>query len=225
MIIKAVVFDLDGTLLDTLEDIGESANLVLTKHCFPANPISNYRILTGDGAEVLFRRASHNKASEAVIRTMVKEFQTLYSSRCTSKTKAYDGIIKLLYWLKKSRIHCAVLSNKFHDLTNILIKHYFPLIEFSAIYGQLFGIPIKPDPVQVLNILSQLQCEPCEAMLVGDTCVDMQTAKNAGVFAVGVLWGFRDMNDLVNYGADAVVKSPEEIQNLIINIENGYMAT
>ena len=217
--IKAVIFDLDGTLLNTLDDIGESANDILSKHGLSINPISEYAFLTGNGAKTLFKRASHGIVDEEKILTMVNDFHAIYKSRCTSKTKIYNGIEDLLLWLNETQICCSVLSNKSHDITNLIIRHYFKHIDFTDICGQQANVPLKPDPTQILNMASKLQCSHEEIMFVGDTCVDMQAAKNAGIFAVGVLWGFRDKNELLNNGADAIAESPQDIKELIVAMQ------
>jgi phosphoglycolate phosphatase len=209
---KAVIFDLDGTLLNTLEDVANSVNQILVRYGLDANPIDHYKSLIGNGAQNLIRQAACGKLDEAKIADVVKEFRILYTKKFKLKTKKYDGIDDLLAWFDKKEIVYAVLSNKSHNLTNKIVKHYFPHRNFSAIIGQQTGIPIKPNPVQATKIISHFKCKPEEVIFIGDSGVDMETAKNAGTFAIGVLWGFREQNELLRYGANILAHKPEDIK-------------
>ena len=212
----AVIFDLDGTLLNTLDDIGDSVNQILTEYGLPTHPIGDYKHMIGNGAKNLMRRATCEKVAASELDALVEKFRTLYATRYDQKTVKYDGIDDVLDWLDQVKIPYAVFSNKPHDITNRIIRRFFPNRCFTAVYGQQIGIPIKPDPTQVMRILSQLRCSAQEAMFIGDSSVDMETAKNAGVFALGVLWGFRDRDELLAHGADALAKTPADIRRLIV---------
>jgi len=209
---KAVIFDLDGTLLNTLDDIGESANGVLAEYNLPACPINNYKLFIGNGAKNLIRRASKGKIEETELDIVINKFRAAYALRFDRKTKIYPGIENLLTWLQNVGIPFGVLSNKSNDLTNKIIKHYFPSHTFFAICGQKTGIPIKPDPTQANNMISTLKYQSNEFIFVGDSGVDMDTAHNAGIYALGVMWGFREKSELEDHRADFIVSNPEEIR-------------
>ncbi|MDR0372155.1 MAG: HAD family hydrolase [Nitrososphaerota archaeon] len=212
---KAVIFDLDGTLLNTLEDIVDSVNHVLMGYGLEINQADYYKLRIGRGAQNLIRQASDGKIDEDKIDDAVKEFQRIYAKRFNLKTRKYVGIDDLLNWLDKKRIQYAVLSNKPHNLTTKIVKHYFPHRNFSAIIGQQTGIPLKPDPAQVTKIISQFQCKAEEVVFIGDSGVDMETAHNAGTFALGVLWGYREQKELLKYGAIALAHKPKDIEIFI----------
>ena len=212
---KAVIFDLDGTLLDTLEDIGESVNQALVEHGFPENPIVNYKKYVGNGAKNLIIRATHEKANDVEVEKILKRYREIYNQRFFLKTRIYDGIKELLVWLNEVNIPYAVLSNKKHELTNSVIGHYFADMNFSIVCGHKSSVPLKPDPTQALYIVSKLNCKAEDVVFIGDTDVDVLTAKNAGIFAVGALWGFRDEFELCKNGADAIVKTPNDVRAII----------
>jgi len=212
---KAAIFDLDGTLINSLEDIGDSVNQALAEHGFQINPINDYRYFIGNGAKKLAMRATHGKATESDIENIVLRYREIYKDKCFLKTHIYEGITELLSWLDEVNITCAVLSNKKHELTNLITKHYFPKKNFFAIYGHKVGVPIKPDPTQALKIISEMNCKLEDIVYIGDTDVDIMTAKNAGVFVIGALWGFRDRAELLNHGADAIAKTPVDVIEII----------
>ena len=208
---KTVIFDLDGTLLNTLEDIGESANQCLAEYGFPAYPIGDYREFVGDGARNLIIRATNGNAEEPIIDEIVIKYKRLYEERYDVKTVKYSGIDALLSWLDEMGIPYSVLSNKTQSASEKIIRRYFPLNSFFSISGQRDGIPIKPDPAQAIRIINELRCDPRDAVFIGDSRTDMDTAKNAGMFALGVLWGFRDKAELLSHGADAVAETPLDV--------------
>jgi len=209
---KAVIFDLDGTLLNTLEDIVDSVNQVLIGYGLDTNQIEYYKLRIGRGAQNLIRQASCGNLDDSKIDDAVREFQRIYAKRFNLKTEKYDGIEDLLTWLDKKGIFYAVLSNKPHNLTNKIIRHYFPHRNFSAIIGQQTGIPLKPDPTQVIKIISHIKCKAEEVVFIGDSGIDMETAHNAGTFALGILWGYREQSELVKYGANALAHTPKDIE-------------
>lgn len=212
--IKAVIFDLDGTLLDTLTDIGKSVNRILLRHGFLENSIDDYRFFLGDGAKNLIKRATSEVADDQTCELIIKEFIDLYAENCDIETRKYDGIDSLLDFLGNKNIQCAVLSNKVHEITEKLVKIYFPLRPFVSVFGQRSGVPKKPDPVVTNEIISKFQCEPHEVAFLGDSGVDMKTAVNAGAVPVGVLWGFRERDELLESGAKIFIEHPDDMKKL-----------
>ena len=213
---KAIIFDLDGTLLDTIEDISDSMNHVLEARGFPRHTVAEYKRFVGDGAANLVKRSVRGSEAAGEILTLLEqEFRADYNKRQTVKTRPYNGISELLAALAERGIKIAVLSNKPHDLTEKIIAHYFPDVTFSAVIGQRAGFPIKPDPAAALEILEILEVRGDDVLYVGDTGTDMQTAKAAALTAVGALWGFREKAELAENGADHYAQRPMDI---IMNI-------
>ena len=214
---KAVIFDLDGTLLDTIDDIADSMNAVLAKHSLPQHSVEKYKLFVGDGAALLvIRSASGAGLTEHTLSQLVTEYKEEYLTRQADKTMPYAGIPELLSALAERDIKMAVLSNKSQAATNEVMAHFFPNIHFSALIGQREGYPIKPDPTGALEILKMLGLPREEVLYVGDTDTDMQTAVAAGIKAVGALWGFREKKELAENGAAVFTAQPLDILELII---------
>ena len=214
---KAVCFDLDGTLLDTLEEIAVSANAVLERNGYPSHPLESYRYHVGDGVQRLIERVlPESKAKEELlIRSLVAELETEYDKRANRLTTIYPGILELLDKLESLGIRLAVLSNKPHLLTEECIKRFFPNRAFEVVLGQQSHRARKPDPAGAIEVATQLGIPPNEVLYVGDTDVDMKTAKAANMTAVGVLWGFRQRDELLSNGADHIAQSPDDIAKLL----------
>ena len=212
---KAVIFDLDGTLLNTLCDIAESANQVLLKYGYPQNPIEQYKYLVGKGVRNLILNAIEETVTEDRLECIISDYKDIYSKRFCEKTSKYAGIDSLLDHLDELGILYAILSNKPHNLTCRSIAHYFPNRNFQAIVGQQDNIPMKPNPDSVRGILDCFRCKANETMFIGDSGVDMETAKNANMFGVGVLWGYREKEELLSHGAKKLVAHPSDILELI----------
>jgi len=213
---EAVLFDLDGTLLDTLADIAGAANAALKRMGFPPHPVENYRYLVGDGAGCLARRvlgeADHDEATVERCRLAItEEYQTHWSRN----TKAYSGIAELLTELRARGVPMAVLSNKPHDATTRVVEFFFPDKPFRIVRGAQPGVPIKPDPTAALQIAKELSIEPARFIYLGDTDTDMRTAVAAGMFPTGALWGFRTAEELTATGAQTLLKTPLELLNLL----------
>jgi phosphoglycolate phosphatase len=213
---RAVLFDLDGTLLNTLEDLADSVNSVLAARGLPQHPVAAYRYFVGDGATVLMTRVLplQNRDAETIA-ACVSEFTEVYAEHWNRKTRAYEGIPDLLDALVERRIRKAVLSNKPHAYTRLCVEHLLPQWKFDVILGQGEDVPRKPDPGGALRVAAVLDVAPGDVLYVGDTGTDMQTAVAAGMFPLGVLWGFRTKEELLANGARAVVESPAEITYMI----------
>jgi len=214
--IRLVIFDLDGTLLNTLQDLADCTNVVLRQHGFPEHPEDAYRYFVGNGIPTLIERALPDTArTPEVIAQVLADFMPYYDLHKADKTAPYSGIIELLETLQKKNIAIAVASNKTHSAMAPLLAHYFPTIKFAAFFGNRPQVPIKPHPQIVEDVLNQTGISKIETLYVGDTAVDMETAQNAGLRKIGVLWGFREKEELVSAGADILVENPEEILNYL----------
>jgi phosphoglycolate phosphatase len=215
MKVKAVIFDLDGTLLNTLSDIGEASNKILSFWGLPTPEIEEYKSFIGNGTKNMIRKASRDALFEHEIDNAVEMFVTEYSKGLLAKTFIYNGIIDLLNELDRQNILYAVLSNKPHLLTVELVRHYFPNMQFSCIMGQCNNYPIKPDASQAKLIISDFGCFAEQVAIVGDSVVDIDTAKNVGTFSLGVLWGYGSKDQLLRHGADVLAESPNEVINIL----------
>lgn len=211
---KTVIFDLDGTLLDSIEDIASSMNKVLESLQLPTHKIEDYKHFVGGGVDILVENALNNQSKE-IKDEVTKRFKIEYDGKLHSKTLPYDGIYELLDELKKLDINLAVLSNKPHEFTVSYVNHFFKNYNFKEIHGQKKDVPKKPDPKAALDIVKCLDSSCENTYFIGDTKIDMQTAKSANMTAIGVLWGFRDEKELKEHGADFIVKEPLEIINII----------
>jgi len=216
---KAIIFDLDGTLLDTLEDIGDSLNRVLEKMGFPVHKIDTYRYLVGDGVPMLVKRAlPESKRNDENIRACTQEFREDYRQNWNVKTRPYDGIAEMLDSLTAHGIKMAVLSNKPDYYTKRCVTELLPDWNFDIVLGQRDAFPQKPDPAGAMEIADYLKILPEEFLYLGDTSVDMNTATAANMFAVGALWGFRTKEELLENGAKVVIKKPQDIMGVLNNI-------
>jgi phosphoglycolate phosphatase len=205
---NAVLFDLDGTLLDTLADIADAVNRALAGLGFPQHPREAYKRFVGEGIAVLARRVlpAGNQNDEDV-RACLTAINREYGRGLLVKTRPYDGVIDLLHALAKRKIPLAIVSNKPHDLALRSVA-LFKGVSFGAIYGERKGVPAKPDPAAAFEAASVLGVPPAECLYVGDSGIDMKTATRAGMFAVGALWGFRDRKELTDCGAKALIEHP-----------------
>lgn len=211
---KTVIFDLDGTLLDSIEDIASSMNKVLESLQLPTHKIEDYKHFVGGGVDILVENALNNQSKE-IKDEVIKRFKIEYDGKLHSKTLPYDGIYELLDELKKLDINLAVLSNKPHEFTVSYVNHFFKNYNFKEIHGQKKDVPKKPDPKAALDIVKCLDSSCENTYFIGDTKIDMQTAKSANMTAIGVLWGFRDEKELRENGADFIVSNPLEILKII----------
>lgn len=213
---KLVIFDLDGTLLNTIADLALSTNYALNKLGYPTHEVEAYNFMVGNGINKLFERAlpEGEKTEENVLRIR-KEFVPFYDMHNADESRPYPGIPELLSHLQDAGIQVAVASNKYQAATQKLIAHYFPTIKFIAVFGQRDGVNVKPDPTIVFDILKIANIEKNDVLYVGDSGVDMQTAANAGVTACGVTWGFRPRAELEEFSPAYIVDSAKEIECLL----------
>jgi phosphoglycolate phosphatase len=213
---QAILFDLDGTLLDTLADIACAANAGLKELGFPTHPIESYRRFVGDGAGCLARRVMPEDHQDDETVERCREIIAAEYAKCwADNTKLYPGVSELLAELHERGIPMAVLSNKPHDSTRTVVEGYFPDHYFKVVRGSLPSVPIKPDPAGALLIAEELDIPPGRFVYLGDTDTDMRTAVAAGMFAAGALWGFRTAEELTANGAKALLKKPQELLNLL----------
>lgn len=205
--IKTVIFDLDGTLLNTLDDLMDGVNIVLRRHDFPERNLDEIRRFVGNGVKKLMERALPDGMTDGEIEAYLAEFKTAYAACMAEKTAPFDGILEMLGKLKERKINIAVLSNKYDPAAKALCKEYFgDLIDFAL--GERPNVPTKPAPDAVYDLLAHFNSAKEETLYVGDTDVDMMTAKAAGLYAVGVTWGFRDREVILNGGADVIIDKP-----------------
>jgi len=213
---RAIIFDLDGTLLDTLADIGEAVNSALAEVNLPGYPIDVFRQFIGDGLKMTVTRAlPETRRSDPFIQDRFERTRAIYSERWNNKTRLYDGISELLGSLRNLDVKMAVLSNKPHDFTLKCVAHYLNPWEFEAVIGMGNAFPPKPDPAGALEIARRMGLPPGEVLFLGDSSTDMKTASAAGMFPVGAAWGFRGSAELVESGCRELVHHPLDLMKLI----------
>lgn len=213
---KAILFDVDGTLLNTLEDLCDAVNRVLAGKGFPTHKLDAYRYFVGDGAAMLITRAlPEEKRNDDTIRSCLEVFREDYGRNWNVKTKPYDGVTEMLDALIARGLKIAALSNKPHEFTKRCVNHLLPNWTFDVVLGHRDAVPLKPDPAGALEVAKRLNMLPADFLYLGDSAVDMKTAIAAGMFPVGVLWGFRPVEELQENGAQALIERPLEILNLL----------
>ena len=213
---RAIIFDLDGTLLNTLADIGDSVNRMLGEYGFAEHTLDDYRRFIGNGIRMLVTRALPIAGrSKEMVEICVKRAREIYWENWNRKTRPYDGILELLDVLEEKKIAKAVLSNKPHDFTVRYVRAYFDRWAFAEVLGQNDHFPAKPDPTAALEISRRLDLPPAAFLFVGDSAVDMKTALSAGMYAVGAGWGFRGPRELTENGCQSLVAHPAEILALL----------
>ena len=213
---KAVLFDLDGTLLDTLSDIANSVNQIRTELGLLPHPKAAYRRFVGDGLSCLITRALPSSALRGTdLRARIRRFETLYAEHCLDETRPYPGIARMLDGLVRRGLPMAIVSNKPQSFTRRCVAELLPRWPFAAVLGAQRGLPLKPDPSSALAAARALRTRPEHIAYLGDTDVDMRTATAAGMFPVGALWGYRDAAELKRCGARAVIRRPGELLALL----------
>ncbi|MCM1368954.1 MAG: HAD family hydrolase [Candidatus Amulumruptor caecigallinarius] len=210
---KLIIFDLDGTLLNTIDDLGSACNYALRKCSMATHTLSAYNYMVGNGVRKLIERAAPD-ADAARLEELLGYFLEYYGSHCTDFTKPYPGIPELLRTLSDNDIRLAVASNKYQQGVDKIIGHYFPDIKFAAVCGERPEMPKKPDPSVVFAVLNAVPTPKNDVLMVGDSAVDIETARRACVESVGVTWGFRPVSELTSAYADHIVSNPAEIISL-----------
>ncbi|MDR3270969.1 MAG: HAD family hydrolase [Peptococcaceae bacterium] len=216
MMYRGVTFDLDGTLIDSLEDIADSLNAVLEKNGFPLHDYSAYAQFIGDGMSMLIRRALpvEQRAAER-IEDLLVELRREYQVRYLDKTKPFPGMTETLRVLSERGMKFAVLSNKFDDMTQKIVGELFPDISFDALIGTSETMPRKPDPTGARRIIQRMSVQPGEVIYLGDSGVDMQVAVRVGMFPVGALWGYRSEAELTAQGARRLIHRAPELIDIV----------
>lgn len=205
------IFDLDGTLLDTLQDLAAAVNFALRKNGMEEHSIDDIRRFVGNGVRKLIERAVPDGSKNPRIDEVFADFRSYYMQHSLDTTKPYDGITEILQELKQRGCKMAVVSNKMMAATQELVAHFFPEIEVAIGENEAEGIRKKPAPDMVFEALNRLGAEAESAVYIGDSDVDIQTAKNAGVPCISVLWGFRNREFLLEHGAQRFIEKPSEI--------------
>ncbi len=209
---KLIIFDLDGTLINTIADLAQSTNYALAQLGYPTHEEASYKFMVGNGINKLFERAlPETDRNEANILKVREKFVPYYDEHNTDKSHPYEGIEVLLEQLSRDGFKMAVASNKYQSATSKLIKFYFPEIHFETVLGQREGVKPKPDPTIVYDILKATQVDRKDVLYVGDSGVDMQTTLNAEVTSCGVSWGFRSRKELETFNPDYIIDQPEDI--------------
>ncbi len=211
---KAVIFDLDGTLLDTLQDLCDSGNAVLAAHGHPTHSKEDYKTFIGDGMMSLVRAIfpeGHKPETDAECDAMLSEYREAYGRNWTNTTKPFPGIGELLSELERREIPIGVLSNKGHDFTVKCVEEFLSQWKWTAIFGHRDGFEKKPHPSGAIEVAGLMGIAPEDCCYVGDSDVDMFTAKNAGMYAVGVNWGFRSVEELRSAGSDVILEIPGQL--------------
>ena len=218
---KAVIFDMDGTILDTLDDLASSVNYALEANGLPKRTRDEVRRFVGNGAVKLIRRAVPEGTTDALFDKVFASYTAHYAVHCADATKPYDGIPELLRSLRKAGIKTAVVSNKPDEAVGILAKRYFPDL-FDAAVGTREGIKTKPAPDSVFEIIKKIGAEKKDCVYVGDSEVDIETAQNAGIPCLSVSWGFKGSEVLAEHGAKKIVASAAELSAAILKSRHSF---
>ena len=215
--LQAVIFDLDGTLLDTLSDLAASGNAILEKRGLPAHPVGDFRFIIGDGMRNLVERIfpDDSKPTETDLDAALADYKADYDQRWNRTTRPYDGIPELLDELGDRGIRIGVLSNKVHEFTVKCVDEFLGEWDWDAVLGQREGVSRKPDPAGALEAAKTMCVPPDHCVFLGDSGVDMKTAVNAGMLPVGALWGFREADELETAGAQSLIEHPEKLLDFL----------
>lgn len=214
MPVHALIFDLDGTLADSLTDIASAMNAALRHHGLPEHSRDAYRYMVGEGVNLLVKRAL-GEAPGVLVPDLLETYHAMYHEQAHAMTWPYPGIDELLKTLAKKKVPMGVLSNKKDALTRALVAQRFGSISFKVVRGEQDGVPRKPDPTSALEMALALNVVPAQIGFVGDTAIDMKVARAAGMKAIGVLWGFRGREELEGAGAHHLLAHPDDLLALI----------
>lgn len=216
MMYRTVIFDLDGTLLDTISDLAAAANYVCRENDWPEYTVAEVESMVGNGIPKLVERFSpENTRSPLMLANTLHQFNRYYGAHNMESTHPYPGIPELLRELHDRGLQMAVCSNKADEFSRVIVEHYYPGV-FDLVRGNLNGMPVKPDPAAAREILRKLDAVPASSVMVGDSSVDIQTGHNAGIRSCGVTWGFRSRESLAEAGADALADTPEELEKILM---------
>ena len=210
-----VIFDLDGTLLDTIDDLADAGNYVCRLHGWPTYTVDAFKLMVGNGIPKLVERFAPQGTSQEMLDQAYQEFMDWYGVHKEDKTAPYAGMPEVAKALREAGVSIAVLSNKADVMAGPVVEHYYPGI-FPVVQGALPGLPTKPDPTLLYKLMERLGATQEDTLFVGDSNVDIRTAKNGGLTGCGVLWGFRSREELEAAGADVIVSTPQELQDLIL---------
>ncbi len=217
--IKAVLFDLDGTLVNSLEDLAGSSNYALEKMGFPIHETEKYKYFVGNGMPNLIERVlPEDKRVESIHKETLSIFMNHYKEHYVDKTVVYDGINSLIKTLKEKGYKLAVVSNKIQEMTETVVNKLFPGGDFDIVCGKQEGYPVKPAPGLALKVISDLGVESCECVFIGDSGMDAALAVNLGCIGIGVLWGFREKTELLENGANYIAEEPSDILSILEGI-------
>lgn len=209
---KAIIFDLDGTLLNTIEDLADAVNAVLVADSLPLHDIDRYKVWIGEGVYKLIERSLPHemKGDEEMVSRYVAAFNKAYEKNAVNKSRPYDGVMEMIYGIKELGIPMTVLSNKPHEFT---VQTVAQLLgdHFERVYGQREGVPRKPDPAAARQIADELGVAPADVLYLGDSHTDMQTATAAGMFPLGALWGYKTKKEILHGGAKSLIDKPMDI--------------
>ena len=210
-----VIFDLDGTLLNTIDDLAGAGNHVCALHGWPAQPVEAYKRMVGNGIPRLVERFAPPGTDRGTLDRAFQEFMAWYGVHKEDRTAPYPGVPQAVQALKEAGVSVAVLSNKADRMAGPVVEHYYPGV-FPFIQGAVDGLPVKPDPILLHRLMERMGADPAVTLFVGDSNVDIQTAKNGGLASCGVLWGFRSRQELEAEGADYLAETPEELIQVVL---------
>ncbi len=212
---KAVLFDLDGTLLDTLDDLAAAMNGALADEGLPTSPVEAHKVMIGDGVLNYVLRAlpADRRDDRALVERVGEAYGARYAAAWTRTTRVYDGVDAMLAGLRQRGLRLAVLSNKPDGFTREMVDHFLGDVPFEIVRGATDGVPLKPDPTAAVAIAERMGVATADFLYLGDTATDMRTARAAGMFAGGALWGFRTRAELADAGAEALIAHPTDLLN------------
>lgn len=212
---KAVIFDLDGTLINSLEDLADSANEALNKYGYSSHPTAAYKKFIGNGVRQLIKSAAPAATPDSVLEGILAEYRIIYNRNYINKTRPYDNTVKMLSSLRELGVKMGVCSNKPQKPTIEIVEKILGAEYFEVVFGEREGIPRKPDPAALLEAAGVMGMDPQKVIYLGDSGGDMEAARNAGMYAAGALWGFRSREELEEYGAQVLLSKPLDLVDFI----------